>query len=46
MNTLNTVDLVIIIGYLLLLAGIGAYFSRRQSNLETFLTGSGRMSWL
>lgn len=46
MNTLNTVDLVIIIGYLLLLAGIGAYFSKRQSNLATFLTGSGRMSWL
>jgi solute:Na+ symporter, SSS family len=45
-NTLNTVDPFIIVGYLLLLAGIGAYFSRRQSNLATFLTGSGRMSWL
>lgn len=46
MNTLNSIDLIIIVGYLLLLAGIGAYFARRQSNLATFLTGSGRMSWL
>lgn len=46
MNTLNTLDLVIIIGYLLLLAGIGSFFSRRQSSLETFLIGGGRMSWL
>jgi len=45
-NTLNSIDFIIIIGYLLLLAGIGAFFARRQSNLATFLTGSGRMSWL
>jgi SSS family solute:Na+ symporter len=44
--TLTTLDLFIIIGYLLLLAGIGAVFSRRQSSLETFLIGGGRMSWL
>jgi len=44
--TLNTLDLLIIIGYLLVLAAIGSFFSRRQSSLETFLIGGGRMSWL
>ena len=46
MATLTTFDLLIIIGYLLVLAGIGSFFSRRQSSLETFLIGGGRMSWL
>ena len=46
MATLTTLDLLIIIGYLLVLAGIGSIFSRRQSSLETFLIGGGRMSWL
>ena len=46
MATLTTLDLLIIIGYLLVLAGIGWIFSRRQSSLETFLIGGGRMSWL
>jgi SSS family transporter len=46
MATLTTLDLLIIIGYLLILAGIGSYFSRRQRSLETFLIAGGRMSWL
>ncbi len=46
MASLTNLDLIIIVGYLLLLAGIGAYFSRRQSSLDTFLIGGGRMSWL
>ncbi len=46
MNTLSAFDLAIIISYLLMLAGIGFVFSRRQSSLETFLIGGGRMSWL
>jgi SSS family solute:Na+ symporter len=45
-TTLSSLDLVIIVGYLLVLAGIGTIFSRRQSSLETFLIGGGRMSWL
>jgi SSS family solute:Na+ symporter len=44
--TLTTLDLVIIVGYLLALAAIGSFFARRQSSLETFLIGGGRMSWL
>ena len=46
MATLTTFDLLIIIGYLLALAGIGSIFSRRQKSLETFLIGGGHMSWL
>jgi SSS family transporter len=46
MASLTGLDLFIIVGYLLLLAGIGFYFSRRQTSLETFLIGGGRMSWL
>ena len=46
MATLTTLDLLIIIGYLLVLAAIGSFFSRRQGSLETFLIGGGRMSWL
>lgn len=46
MTTLTTLDLLIIIGYLLVLAAIGSFFSRRQRSLETFLIGGGRMSWL
>ncbi|MBY0497299.1 MAG: hypothetical protein K2Y23_24090 [Cyanobacteria bacterium] len=46
MATLTGLDGFIIVGYLLLLAGIGAYFSRRQTSLETFLIGGGRMAWL
>ncbi len=46
MATINSLDVIVIVGYLLLLAGIGVYFSRRQTNLETFLMGGGRMSWL
>jgi SSS family solute:Na+ symporter len=44
--TLTTFDLIIIIGYLLILAAIGSFFSRRQRSLETFLMAQGRMSWL
>src|SRR5262245_13831748 len=46
MATLSGLDLFIIVGYLLILAGIGWLFSRRQSSLDTFLIAGGRMSWL
>lgn len=46
MATLSSLDLFIIVGYLLLLAGIGAYFSRRQTSLDAFLIGGGKLSWL
>lgn len=46
MATLSSLDLIIIVGYLLLLAGIGAYFSRQQTSLDAFLIGGGTISWL
>lgn len=44
--TLSAPDLVIIVGYLVALAAIGVFFSRRQTSLETFLVAGRRMSWL
>jgi solute:Na+ symporter, SSS family len=43
---LSTLDLLVIISYLLLLAAIGWFFSRRQRSLDTFLIAGGGMSWL
>ncbi len=40
------VDVVIIVAYLMLLAGIGYYFSRKQKSLETFIRGGGKVGWL
>ena len=45
-STLTTLDIVIIVGYLVGLAAIGVVFSRRQTSLETFLVGGRRMAWL
>ena len=45
-NTFSALDLIIIVGYLVVLAAVGAYFSRRQTSLDSFLVAGGRMTWL
>ena len=42
----TALDLVVILAYLGLLLGIGAYFSRRQKGIESFFLAGRRMSWL
>lgn len=45
-NSLNPVDVGIIILYLLLMVGVGVYFSRKNKSSEQFTTASGRIpSW-
>ena len=39
-------DAAIIISYLLILAGIGVYFSRKQKNLEDFFLAGRSMGWV
>ena len=39
-------DYLVIVAYLSTLAGVGVYFSRRQTNLANFLVAGHRMSWL
>src|SRR5579864_1824383 len=47
MNTVvYPLDAIIIVVYLTVLAGVGVYFSRRQSNLETFFLARHSMTWL
>ncbi|MGQ0736182.1 MAG: sodium:solute symporter family transporter [Acidobacteriota bacterium] len=43
---LSTLDLVILLTYLSVLAAIGLRFSRRQQSLDTFLVAGHRMAWL
>ncbi|OHB85932.1 MAG: hypothetical protein A2V98_03690 [Planctomycetes bacterium RBG_16_64_12] len=43
---LHPVDLCILVAYLLTLAGIGIYFSKRQFKLEDFFLARRRMTWL
>jgi SSS family transporter len=43
---LHPLDVVIVGVYLLALAAVGLHFSRRQSNLETFLLARQSMWWL
>ncbi|HEV2294755.1 MAG TPA: sodium/solute symporter [Tepidisphaeraceae bacterium] len=40
------IDLAIIIAYLLVLAGIGVYFSRRQTGLEDYFRAGQSMGWV
>jgi SSS family transporter len=46
MQQFGTLDLIIVAGYLALLAGVGAAFSRRQTSLDAFLVAGSRMTWL
>jgi SSS family transporter len=45
-NTLHPLDVAIVLTYLAALAAVGAYFSRRQSNLDEFFLARHSMTWL
>src|SRR5882762_4397185 len=45
-TSFHFIDGVIIVAYLLTLAGVGAFFSRRQANLHEFFLARQSMSWL
>lgn len=45
-SSFRTIDWVIIAVYLLAMAGVGIYFSRRQRNLDEYVRAEQRMGWL
>ena len=45
-TSLHTLDIVIIVLYLAMLAGVGLYFSRRQKSLDEFFLAKQSMAWL
>lgn len=42
---LGIINIIVIIGYFALLAGIGFYFSKRQKNTNDYFKGGGRIPW-
>ncbi len=45
-SSFHPVDWIIVVAYLLAMAAVGVYFSRRQTSLEHYLLASRNMSWL
>jgi SSS family transporter len=45
-TALHPLDIVIIVLYLLMLAGVGLYFSRRQKSLDEYFLAKQSMAWL
>jgi SSS family solute:Na+ symporter len=45
-SSFHPIDWVIIAVYLLVMAGVGVYFSRRQTSLQRYLLAARRMGWL
>jgi len=45
-TSLHTLDIVIIVAYLAMLAGVGVYFSRRQKSLDEYFLAKQSMAWL
>jgi solute:Na+ symporter, SSS family len=45
-NSFHIIDWIIVGAYLAAMGGVGAYFSRRQKNLNQFLRAESRMGWL
>src|SRR5499427_1153395 len=45
-TSLHPLDIVIIVLYLAMLAGVGIYFSRRQKNLDEYFLAKQSMAWL
>ena len=45
-TSLHPLDIVILVVYLTALAGVGVYFSRRQSTLDEFFLARQSMTWL
>jgi SSS family transporter len=47
MNTsIHAIDGAILVAYLIMLTGVGVYFSRRQTNLDEFFRARQSMTWL
>src|SRR5882672_2439021 len=47
MNTsIHAIDAAILVAYLIMLTGVGVYFSRRQTNLDEFFRARQSMTWL
>jgi Na+/proline symporter len=44
--SMHGIDVAIIVAYLTTLAAVGAYFSRRQTNLDDFFRAHRSMAWL
>ena len=42
----HPIDALILVAYLVTLAGVGVYFSRRQRNLDEFFRARQSMAWL
>lgn len=42
---LGVINILVIVGYFAILAGIGIYFSRRQKNTNDYFKGGGRIPW-
>jgi SSS family solute:Na+ symporter len=45
-SSFHTFDWLIIAAYLVLMAGVGIYFARRQRNLDDYVLAEQRMGWL
>src|SRR5436309_13897382 len=45
-TSLHALDILIIVLYLAMLAGVGLYFSRRQKSLDEFFLAKQSMAWL
>jgi Sodium:solute symporter family len=45
-NSMHALDFVILVVYLAALAGVGIYFSRRQTSLDDYFLARQSMSWL
>jgi SSS family transporter len=45
LNNLNGWDVALFVGYSLLLLGIGLYFTRRQTSLQSFLVADRNVHW-
>lgn len=45
-SSMHALDFVILVVYLAALAGVGIYFSRRQTNLDDYFLARQSMSWL
>ncbi len=45
-TSLHPLDVVIIVLYLVMLAGVGVYFSKRQKSLDEFFLAKQSMAWL
>jgi SSS family transporter len=45
-SSFHLIDWLIVLAYLLAMAGVGIYFSRRQTSLEHYLLADRNMAWL